>query len=341
MRILPLTRYLESLGFECNLVSEVKWASIAGSKIGNALSIVITHSPIEYIKTLTGSPEIVIVSKTSNPQMYLFQKMLKKKNIKFIFDITDATFLYNCRFLGIPIRPHSDFIERVLKKADCVTTNGHYLQNYSKNYNDNCFLINDPIDCDIFHPVQKNANKRLTIGWEGNPAAHYKNLEMLIEPLQKLSSQIDLRFKMVSALGDNKVKKMFKSLEDKIEVDYGSTRWLSTGEFAKEVSEFDIFLAPIQNTAWYEGKSALRVGIGMALGIPVIASPVGEQKYMVQHGFNGYLARSAIDWYKYLKMLVDDKELRLSMGIRGRQTANEQLSISVCGQKLQGILSNL
>ena len=62
---------------------------------------------------------------------------------------------------------------------------------------------------------------------------------------------------------------------------------------------------------------------------------------MVQHGFNGYLARSAIDWYKYLKMLVDDKELRLSMGIRGRQTANEQLSISVCGQKLQGILSNL
>jgi len=30
----------------------------------------------------------------------------------------------------------------------------------------------------------------------------------------------------------------------------------------------------------------------MAIGIPVLASPIGEQKYIVKHGVNGFLVRT-------------------------------------------------
>jgi glycosyltransferase involved in cell wall biosynthesis len=41
----------------------------------------------------------------------------------------------------------------------------------------------------------------------------------------------------------------------------------------------------------------------MALGIPVVASPVGEKKHVIRHGINGFLAGTEEDWYQYLRYL--------------------------------------
>jgi glycosyltransferase involved in cell wall biosynthesis len=338
MRILPLMRFLEGQGFNCKLVPEVNWRAKAGTSVGNFLSIFITHSPAEYIKTLVDCPDIVISSKTSNPQMYLLESLLKQKNIKFLFDITDATYLYNSCFFGIPMRPHSDNIEQVIQKADSVTTNGHYLQNYTLNYNKNSFLVHDPVDCQIFYPRPKPSRNCITLGWEGNPTAHLENLILLINPLERICNEFKVKLKIVAYLGDQRVKKMFEKLEPLIEIDYGSPYWLTVSDFAQAISEFDVLLAPIQKTPWYEGKSALRVGIGMATGVPVVASPVGEQKYVIRHGFNGFLAKDEDDWYKYLKLLIENKTLRTLIGSNGRATAEKELSTLICGKKLADIL---
>jgi glycosyltransferase involved in cell wall biosynthesis len=341
MRILPLMKFLEDHGFNCKLVPEVNWRATAGNSVGNILSILITHSPTEYIKTLADCPDIVIVSKTSNPQMYMFEKLLKQKNIKFLFDITDATYLYSSCIFGIPMRPHSDNIERVMQNADSVTANGHYLQNYSLNYNKNSFIVHDPVDCLTFYPKLKERSSCITLGWEGNPTAHYENLTLLINPLERISDEFKVKFKIVSYLGDQRIKKMFEKLTTHMEIDYGSMFWLSLADFAQALSEFDILLAPIQKTPWFEGKSALRVGIGMAMGIPVVASPVGEQKYVIRHGVNGFLAKDEDDWYKYLKLLIENRAIRASIGSNGRATAEKELSTPICGRKLAEILSQI
>ncbi len=341
MRISPLLEYFSNHGVNCRLIEPKSYGLIEKSKLGGIFSVLLRHPIKEYLNTLIHPPDVVIITKTSSPQMLIFQRLLQKRKTKILFDLTDAMFLHDSKVLGISVRSGSFCLEKVIMNSDFVTTNGHYLLDYVKNYNEECDIIQDPIDCNVFLPKEKKKTDPIVFGWEGNPSAHYRNLEMLVEPLKRLSSQYDFKLKLVSSLGDIKIHKIFEHLEKRVEVDYGSSRWLSTTEFAESVSEFDVLLAPIHRSAWYEGKSALRVGIGMALGIPVIASPVGEQKHVIRHGFNGYLARSNTDWYKYLKMLVDDKELRLSMGLRGRQTAIEQFSLLVCGKKLQNILSNL
>jgi glycosyltransferase involved in cell wall biosynthesis len=100
-------------------------------------------------------------------------------------------------------------------------------------------------------------------------------------------------------------------------------------------------VAPLQPKLSCECKSALRVGEGMALGIPIVASPVGEQKYVIQSGINGFLAKNEEEWYTYLKMLVEDEKLRDSVGKSGRETVEKELSSLVCGKKLFDIIEEL
>ena len=339
-RTLPLAEALEDYGVECKLIAPIRWPSVVKGKLGNVLSVALTHLPKKYIETLQKPPDFAIIGRVSTPQMYLLQKLLRSKGTKVIFDLDDALFLPS-RVFGINFRSGSFCLEGIIKNADFVTVNGNYLLEYVKVFNKNATVIPDPVDDKFFSSKSGKDCDKITIGWEGNPKAHYGNLVMLVKPLGMLARKYDIRFKLVSYLGDVKVKQMFGKLECVAEVDYGLNRWVSLDEYAKLLSDFDILVAPLIKTPWYEGKSSLRVGIGMAMGIPVVASPVGEQKYVIKHGINGFLAKNEEEWYKYLKMLIEDEKLRDSMGKSGRETAEKKLSSSACGKKLFDIMNRL
>jgi len=340
-RILPLAKALESFGVKCKVIPPIKWHSIVKGKLSNILSITLTHDPNEYVETLTVPPDIVIIGRSSTLQMYLLQKVLKSKGIKVLFDLDDALFLPTSKLFGVGIRPNSFCLEEIIRSADFVTVNGHALSKYVKLFNSNTALIHDPIDTDLFNPQFKKHYDKVTIGWQGNPKAHYENLKSLIKPLEKIAQEYNIKFKIASYLGDLRVRELFKQLEKFAEVDYGLSHWVPINKFAELLYEFDIMVAPLMKTPWYEGKSALKVGIGMALGIPVVASPVGEQKYVIKHGINGFLANNENEWYHYLKILIENEKLRKFIGKSGRKTAEKELSLRVCGKKLFETLGKL
>ena len=341
VRVLPLTRSLEAYGIECKVPLPIPWGHIAGEKLGHIMSVVLTHPLKENLRILGDIPDIVIISGLATPQIYFLQKLLKSRSVKVLFDMADAVFLPTGRVFGINMRSGTFCLEKILKNVDFVTVNGHYLQEYSMSFNRETAIVHDPIDTMLFSPRLNSRKKGVTIGWEGNPKMHYENLAMLIKPLERLSREFDLRFKIVSYLGDLRVNQLFKGLEKTMKIDYGSDRWIPLEDFAECMSDFDILVSPLQKTAWYEGKSGFRAGIGMAMGIPVVASPVGEQKYVIRQGINGFLAVTQEDWYQYLKILIEDGRLRRSMGHNGRETAEKELSLRVCGKKLFEIIQNL
>jgi len=337
-RILPLAKFLEKYGINCKIISPVNWGSLCKGKLKNILSIILTHKIEEYVNIISSRPSVVIIGRTSTPQMFLLQKLLKMRGIKIIFDLNDALFLPISNFLFANIRPGSFCLEKIIKSADWTTVNGHYLLGYVKLFNKKATIIHDPIDTRLFSPTLKKTHDKITIGWEGVPRHHYGNLALLIKPLMKLAKKYDIRFKIVSYLGDLRVKEMFCKLEKLMEIDYGLKQWVPMSNLPKLLSDFDIMVAPLQKTPWYEGKSALRVGIGMAMGIPVVASPAGEQKYVVKHGVNGFLARNEEDWYNYLRILIEDEKLRRKMGGEGRKTAEKELSLEVNGKNYMKLL---
>ncbi|MDI6846755.1 MAG: glycosyltransferase [Candidatus Bathyarchaeia archaeon] len=340
-RILPLVRALENHCVECNVIPPIAWHSVAKGKLGNVLSVVLTHPPCKYADTLRHPPNVVIIGRVSTPQIRLLQKLLKSKGVKTIFDLDDALFLPTGKLFGINVRPGSFCLEEIVKNADFVTVNGHYLLEYARSFNKNSTIINDPVDTMLFSPKSRNNHNKVTIGWEGVPRNHYQNLSILIKPLSRLAKESDIKFKIVSYLGDPKVKQMFREIERFLEIDYGPNYWVPLVKLPELISDFDIMVAPLQKTLWYEGKSALRVSIGMAMGIPVVASPVGEQKYVIKHGVNGFLAKNEEEWYQYLKILIEDEKLREYMGESGRKTVEKELSLQECGRKLNNVLRAL
>ena len=72
-----------------------------GKKIGDALSILMTHSPRDYLKAFTNSADVVIFGRVSTPQTYALLRALQRRNTKVIYDLDDALFLLPRRLLRI------------------------------------------------------------------------------------------------------------------------------------------------------------------------------------------------------------------------------------------------
>jgi len=341
-RALPLARSLSAYGINCRVILPVNWWTIAGSTIGEILSILSLHKFREYLETIRKKPDAVIIGRSSSINLFIFLKILKLRGIKVIFDLDDAVILPSLSILGARIRsPAYVFAEKMLRDSDAVIVNGNYLYSYAKSCKSRVFVIHVPVDTDLFNPAKRKFSKKITIGWQGNPANHYENLNLLLKPLQKLAEKHVFRFKICSSLGDEKVKQMFAKLSRLIEVDFGSDHWLPLELFAEQMFDFDILVAPLVNSDWNQGKSALRVSAGMAMGIPVVASPFGEQKQIIRHGANRFLATNEQEWYLYLKSLIENDDLRQEIGKRARETSEKELSLSNSSKNLSLIIRSL
>jgi len=124
-------------------------------KLGSLFTIILTHSIKRYIETTTNPPEVIITRRSSTPQIYLFEKILKRRGVKIIFDLDDAIFLHSSNLLGINVRPGSFYLEHIIQNANMVTTNGHFLMSFAKNFNEKTTIIFDPIDTELFNPKQR------------------------------------------------------------------------------------------------------------------------------------------------------------------------------------------
>ncbi len=69
----------------------------------------------------------------------------------------------------------------------------------------------------------------------------------------------------------------------------------------------------------------------------MIASPVGANRQVVQHGVNGFLAETTEEWVEALRHLADP-ELRRRMGEAARRTVEEQYSTAIVAPRLAAIL---
>lgn len=90
-----------------------------------------------------------------------------------------------------------------------------------------------------------------------------------------------------------------------------------------ELIDFEIGIAPVQDTVFSRSKSALKALEYNARGIPVIASDVQPYREYVVHGENGFLVKAPHEWMRYVKLLADSPDLRAEMGARGKAAASK------------------
>lgn len=76
------------------------------------------------------------------------------------------------------------------------------------------------------------------------------------------------------------------------------------------VESCDVGIVPVSSGLEFDVKSNNRVTLLMALGLPVVASPLDSYREVIDHGSTGYFARSPMEFVEALRLLTDPRRRR-------------------------------
>ena len=105
-----------------------------------------------------------------------------------------------------------------------------------------------------------------------------------------------------------------------------------------DLQSLQVGIMPLPDLPFERGKCGYKLIQYMACGLPVVASPVGVNAQIVEHGVTGFLASSAQEWNDALLRLYNNPDLRQRMGSAGRKKVEEKYSLQVAAPRLLEIL---
>ena len=204
-------------------------------------------------------------------------------------------------------------MEMCVRTAHLVTVTNDHLAEQMSRFNSNIAVVPNMIDaplCDMPRPRRDE----VTIGWAGGDS-HSRDMRYLVTPLQKIvrstSAQVHtIGADFLSTLRIPKDRYRHSGWETRL-IDYYRT------------IDFDIGLAPIEDTLFTRSKSYIKALEYGALGIPVIASNAGPYREYVEDGVTGFLVKKESEWIDRLQLLIEDADLREKMGAAGREKARK------------------
>ena len=100
----------------------------------------------------------------------------------------------------------------------------------------------------------------------------------------------------------------------------------------------DIGVMPLPDGAFERGKCGYKLIQYMACAVPVVASPVGVNREIVEHGVHGYHATTTEEWADALDRLIVDGGLRRRLGQAGRLRVEQRYSLQVQAPRLASFL---
>jgi glycosyltransferase involved in cell wall biosynthesis len=109
----------------------------------------------------------------------------------------------------------------------------------------------------------------------------------------------------------------------------------------EDLISFDIGLMPLNDDLWSRGKCGLKIIQYLSVGVPVVCTPVGINSDIIKDGENGFWATNKQEWVDRLSILIQNRELRYQMGIKGIKTVEQEYSLAVTSEKFFHVLQSL
>ncbi|HYG89067.1 MAG TPA: glycosyltransferase family 4 protein [Azospirillum sp.] len=239
---------------------------------------------------------------------YAAERLLLSLAPSYIIDFDDAWFHHYDRHRSPVVRRLlGDKLDRLMRNAALVTVGNGYLRDRAAAAGARRIVtLPTTVDPSRYPVTEPSPDKAVpTIGWIGSPVtAAY--LELVRATLGALVAEGAVEVALIGA-GEKAVAGLPAR----------RLPWSEAGE-ATGIQEFDIGIMPLADTVWERGKCGYKLIQYMACGRPVVASPVGANRDIVDHGVNGFLADSPEEWRQALDRLRADPALRRAMGAAGR-----------------------
>lgn len=179
-------------------------------------------------------------------------------------------------------------------------------------------LLPNYINMQKFDSLVRKGDYNIVVGWAGS---FTHNLDIaIIRDVVKIIEDYDNVYFAVVGLDPQVIHDSFGDFKDKDRLIMMDP--LPVEEYPEILGAFDIGLAPVLDNLFNRCKSELKAEEYGAAKVPYICSDVAPYSRYVEHGKDGFLARKPKEWKRYLRMLIEDSQLRKQMS----QTAYEKAS---------------
>lgn len=176
------------------------------------------------------------------------------------------------------------------------------------------------------YPIKRTFNQRpLVIGWIGSPITA-KYLTRLVPILKPFVETGKIQLRLIGAgetfsLGLNEEVLLWK--EDRE---------------AEDIVTFDVGIMPLEDNIWERGKCGYKLIQYMGCGLPVIGTPIGVNKQLIEPGINGWHATTLEEWTEAFSQLLENPEQLLRMGNAGRKKIEEAFTLERASHSWWNIL---
>jgi len=311
-----------------------------GRKVSIGRSTVRLICILDYFRIVRdiGTADVLFIQRTSNICIYLICLYARRMGTTIVFDVDDAIFT---KRVGIVKNPLYACFDRIARMSDYVFAGSHCILEYAKLLNNNALLVPTAVNTEIFHARAEagdpGAKDEFVIGWLGAGEIHLRSLMLIKEPLRALSKKYKIAFRMVSSLGSRRIRNAFRDV-DGLTIDYGQDDWIALEAIPEAMKGFDVSVMPLIDSPYTRGKCALKALESMAMKIPVVASGVGENNYVITHGENGFLANTAEEWIGCIEELIIDETKRRRIAENGSAAVSRGYTIPAVAKIIEEAL---
>ncbi len=299
---------------------------------GFRVSVTMQDNP--FLLSLSKKFKIFIFNRTlQTAKTDKFRADIKEQNGEIIFDTDDLVFDvkyiqqtdHYARMSYFEKKQYEKGIgEEILKDpyVKVCTTSTEFIAAILREYGKQVFVVTNKLSNQWVEiaerlleisPKQKEGHEKIRIGYFSGTIGHNKDFATISDALIKVLKKYP-QVEIFLAGPLELEKKMAEFSERIVRSIYAPRK-----KHFENIFACDIILAPLERDVFSEGKSELKFSEAGLLKVPIVAVRNSTYAKVIIDGENGYLAESEDEWVEKISNLIENGELRKSMGEKANQ----------------------
>ena len=304
-----------------HLAESLKHINISSTLVYASLSI-------DAFKSLASNAKFIIFQRCLEDQgnVAAFLAMAKSLNKICIGEMDDLVFPEHLETIGSvkggewniqEAQYVAEGYEKLIKKMDCCIASTPALKTYiEESYSKPTLLLRNAITPEMVRPPKSKDFKRLNLLYASGTYSHKADFMMVEELLfQTLRSHPEVK---LSILGAAQASERMLSLDN-----VSSYPLLPYESMLDFIAKHDMLLVPLEDSIFNRAKSNVKFIEAAAMGVPVLASAVGEFSQSITHGSNGFLAHDVNDWRTLLNEIIQKPKQLKNISKNANQTVKK------------------
>lgn len=222
----------------------------------------------------------------------------------------------------------------IANDVDAMTTTNSYLRhvimNNVKKSGDKIGVFPNCIDFDLYkHRAPFKDTGQIMLTWFGS-TTHFQDLldSEFVKGVDRVMKEYpNVKFQTIGAF----MPQFKEKWGVRYEHPFGHEdiyKWITEPDkFSKFMKETDIMVTPLEEDIYNKSKSCIKYSEVSSAGVPGVYQDIRQYRNIITDGVNGFLAKNDSDWYNKIKKLIDNKELRRSMGQKTFENVKENRDI--------------